>query len=246
MRAAATQALVRRGPLTPKRSPTVPAAATAQGPPIGQPRQRRAASASPGAALRAVWQATAAARREGRPLTAAEHAALGPLMERVTLADFALRQDPRAGSRIATLAVAEVPSTVSLCCFFLPQGAVLPLHDHPTMHVTQRVLYGAVHVRSFDWVERGEDGSGTVRPVCDRPFRPADPCVQVTAHGGGVLHEISASEGPAGFFDVISPPYYSAPGRECTYYRIEGAERGELRAVPRRGYHGPEMDTVRP
>jgi plant cysteine oxidase len=38
-----------------------------------------------------------------------------------------------------------------LCIFVFPEGARLPLHDHPGMTVLTKVLYGSLSMRSFDW-----------------------------------------------------------------------------------------------
>ncbi|KAL3913105.1 MAG: hypothetical protein SGPRY_008100 [Prymnesium sp.] len=43
----------------------------------------------------------------------------------------------------------------SMAIFFLPQGACIPLHDHPQMTVLSKILFGELRVTAYDMPELG-------------------------------------------------------------------------------------------
>jgi len=65
------------------------------------------------------------------------------------------REKSKQLPKISYLDVAE-DSAAALGVFVLPPRAAIPLHNHPGMTVSSRVLFGRLHVRSFDWASGSE------------------------------------------------------------------------------------------
>lgn len=124
----------------------------------------------------------------------------------------------------------------SIGIFCLPPSGVIPLHNHPQMTVFGKLLFGNMHIRSYDWVDNNtpaaaataywnvnSGGGGGAQlgrlaevkvdseftaPCNTRILYPAD---------GGNMHCFTARTACA-VLDVLGPPYCDSEGRHCQYY----------------------------
>lgn len=114
----------------------------------------------------------------------------------------------------------------SIGIFCLPTSGVLPLHNHPGMTVLSKILYGSMHIRSYDCIELPQDiqhisgppqsilARKKVNTVYSSPCEPSILCPRT----GGNIHSFTAVT-PCAVLDVLAPPYSEKDGRHCTYYR---------------------------
>ncbi|KAM1076044.1 hypothetical protein ACFX19_024018 [Malus domestica] len=119
----------------------------------------------------------------------------------------------------------------SMGIFCLPPSGVLPLHNHPGMTVFSKLLFGTMHIKSYDWVAGAPEktlasanpslvappGVHLAKVKVDADFTaPCKTSILYPADGGN-MHCFTAVTACA-VLDVLGPPYSDPDGRHCQYY----------------------------
>ncbi|KAJ0985544.1 hypothetical protein J5N97_003900 [Dioscorea zingiberensis] len=118
----------------------------------------------------------------------------------------------------------------SIGIFCLPPSSAIPLHNHPGMTVFSKLLFGSMHIKSYDWVDVPQKSNGALKPAHFQPkgMRLAKvhkdavftaPCETSILYpsAGGNMHCFTAVTSCA-VLDVLGPPYSDSEGRPCMYY----------------------------
>ncbi|GAB4831630.1 hypothetical protein Ancab_005641 [Ancistrocladus abbreviatus] len=135
----------------------------------------------------------------------------------------------RRAPNITYLHLYECPK-FSMGIFCLPPSGVLPLHNHPGMTVFSKLLFGTMHIKSYDWAVDAPNSTNSVAGTSriqdeevrlaklqvDADFTAPNTSILYPAAGGN-MHCFAAVTACA-VLDVLGPPYSDPDGRHCTYY----------------------------
>ncbi|XP_050235486.1 plant cysteine oxidase 2-like [Mercurialis annua] len=132
----------------------------------------------------------------------------------------------------------------SLCIFFLPATAVIPLHNHPEMTVFSKLLLGTMQIKSYDLVSPPSADEPVqssnlrlAKLVTDSVFEaPCDTSVLYPTTGGNI-HQFTAIT-PCAVLDVLGPPYSKEDGRDGSYYKdhpYNAFANGEMKLIKEDG-----------
>ncbi|XP_020097924.1 plant cysteine oxidase 2-like [Ananas comosus] len=111
----------------------------------------------------------------------------------------------------------------SIGIFCLPPSGVIPLHNHPGMTVFSKLLFGSMHIKSYDWADVPQNPIVQHREARLAKLKtnavftaPCETSILYPADGGN-MHCFTAMTSCA-VLDVLGPPYSDNEGRHCTYY----------------------------
>ncbi|GJY17477.1 plant cysteine oxidase 2-like protein [Tanacetum coccineum] len=137
---------------------------------------------------------------------------------------FKTKSNPGITPKVACTTIYQ-SEKFSLCIFFLPANAVIPLHNHPEMTVFNKLLIGKVHIKAYDLVNSNKSDESNNPSKLKLASLKADgvftaPCNTSVLYptSGGNIHAFTAIT-PCAILDVMGPPYSKKDGRDCSYYR---------------------------
>lgn len=127
---------------------------------------------------------------------------------------------------------------VTISVFILAADQEMPLHDHPQMYGLLKAVSGQLRIQGFTAIDDQHQPISVTKPdthpwINVRPeqpaiINPATNAIELSPTKGN-FHQIAAVNGPAAFFDILSPPYATEipvhGARPCTYYKIVTQEK---------------------
>ncbi|KAK6913213.1 Cysteine oxygenase/2-aminoethanethiol dioxygenase [Dillenia turbinata] len=162
---------------------------------------------------------------------------LRAILDKMTPEDVGLTPEMRY---FRILAADEPPIITYLCLhecdkfsigiFCLPPSGVIPLHNHPGMTVFSKLLFGSMHIKSYDWAidvpsyptavpnpaQSQSPGVKLAKVKVDADLTA--PCNTSILYPADCNMHCFKAVTACAFLDVLGPPYSDRDGRHCTYY----------------------------
>ncbi|PKA57681.1 cysteamine dioxygenase [Apostasia shenzhenica] len=199
-----------------------------------RPRRRRVLAEESSSAIQRLFEVCRAVFRGPGTVPTPENVdELQLILDELKLEDFGLStdllffKDGRALKGNPTIIYTNVYNcnNFSMCIFFLPPAAIIPLHNHPGMTVFSKLLLGSMHVKSYDWIETSDSNKRPpsakfklAKLVVDSDFTASCKTSILYPTTGGNIHTFRAITSCV-LLDILGPPYSKKDDRDCAYYK---------------------------
>lgn len=110
--------------------------------------------------------------------------------------------------KVILVAVFKSFQSLQMGIFCLPPSGVIPLHNHPGMTVFSKLLFGTIHIKSYDWVvDAPSNTSADVNPSQSKSF----PSLQLFKVIASTVFPVPEDENPSLSYDyMLSDDAYSS------------------------------------
>ncbi|KAJ3106483.1 hypothetical protein HDU97_006270 [Phlyctochytrium planicorne] len=161
------------------------------------------------------------------------------LINKVTLNMLNVSLPPREAIEYYNIHSSEV---LTICVFVMKKGATMPTHDHPNMTVFSKVVSGAIHVKTYEFLPSQAPTPSSESPsaffqqqqqhhTSPQKLRMAkisidgvisadmpESLLVIRPDGGPNMHSFTAVSDHVVVLDIIGPPY-NDNDRPCIYYK---------------------------
>ncbi|KAG8092846.1 hypothetical protein GUJ93_ZPchr0012g19177 [Zizania palustris] len=154
--------------------------------------------------------------------------------------EFFRNRDVSEGAPLIKNTTLYESENFTMVIFFLPRNAIIPLHDHPGMTVFSKLLIGALHIRSYDWVdpEPASCGGGSSGDQC-KLFRDPDISFSQAVLSSPSCILLCANTADLGRLVIVAVRlakrvvngFYTAPCDTSVLYPTTGGNLHRFRAV---------------
>lgn len=113
----------------------------------------------------------------------------------------------------------------TMSVFVIGQNFTMPLHDHPRMCGILKCVFGRLRIQSYTRISGFGDTSEIFVTKNEPKVLDSKSVASYLDENNSNYHEITALDGPAAFFDILSPPYSDSTrdedssSRHCHFYR---------------------------
>lgn len=118
--------------------------------------------------------------------------------------------------------------------FIIDENYTMPIHDHPRMCGILKVISGKLKVHCYTRIQTDAEDEIIVRAEEPKILDELSEASIITNDCN--FHELTALDGPAAFFDILSPPYSDMhdstdEARHCSFFKKVMVDNSNKNAI---------------